>query len=276
MDNRFTMTWHEAVQWYKNLPNNEENVLNNYFDDNILEAAQRYYESNEFKEISKLLRNSTSVLDIAAGRGIASYGFSKLGKNVTALEPDKSELTGNKAIKKLIKMSSLNIEVIESYSENLPLKDNSFDAVFVRQGVHHFQDMKKSLKEIYRVLKPTGIFLAVREHVLEKDEDLAIFLNNHPLHKHYGGENAYTLDTYIKNIKDVGLKDIKIIEPFSSDINLFPNSSEKIKEQIIRKLGKKEISENTFKYEIEQLNKNIKTPGILYSFLARKERNEQK
>lgn len=41
-------------------------------------------------------------------------------------------------------------------SENLPYEDNSFDAATVAFGVRNFEDLKKGLSEINRVIKPGG------------------------------------------------------------------------------------------------------------------------
>ena len=49
------------------------------------------------------------------------------------------------------------IEMIQADSENLPFEDNMFDAVIVAFGVRNFEDLRKGLKEMNRVLKPGGV-----------------------------------------------------------------------------------------------------------------------
>lgn len=49
------------------------------------------------------------------------------------------------------------IELIQADSENLPFEDNMFDAVIVAFGVRNFEDLRKGLKEMNRVLKPGGV-----------------------------------------------------------------------------------------------------------------------
>ena len=44
-------------------------------------------------------------------------------------------------------------------SSSLPFPDGSFDAVVVRGGLHHFPEYWKLLAEIYRILKPGGVFI---------------------------------------------------------------------------------------------------------------------
>ena len=51
------------------------------------------------------------------------------------------------------------IEMIQGDAENMPFADNSFDCITVAFGVRNFENLKKGLDEIYRVLKPGGKFI---------------------------------------------------------------------------------------------------------------------
>lgn len=50
-----------------------------------------------------------------------------------------------------------NVRLENGDSENLRFEDNSFDAVIVAFGVRNFENLKKGLGEINRVLKPGGV-----------------------------------------------------------------------------------------------------------------------
>jgi demethylmenaquinone methyltransferase / 2-methoxy-6-polyprenyl-1,4-benzoquinol methylase len=54
------------------------------------------------------------------------------------------------------------IDLIQADSENLPFPENKFDAVTVAFGVRNFEDLKKGLREIGRIMKP-GAMLVVLE-----------------------------------------------------------------------------------------------------------------
>ena len=45
---------------------------------------------------------------------------------------------------------------VQALAEDIPLEDNTFDMVFCLFSFRDFQDKKKGLEEIYRVLKPGG------------------------------------------------------------------------------------------------------------------------
>lgn len=48
------------------------------------------------------------------------------------------------------------VELIHADAQKLPFKDNSFDAATFSFGIRNVPDPVKSLKEIYRILKPSG------------------------------------------------------------------------------------------------------------------------
>ena len=74
-----------------------------YFDDPIFCAAKRFAASNEWNAIKKILSpiNGSAVLEVGAGRGVASFAFEKAGALVTALEPDPSNIVGAGALRTL-------------------------------------------------------------------------------------------------------------------------------------------------------------------------------
>jgi ubiquinone/menaquinone biosynthesis C-methylase UbiE len=262
------ISWEEAVTWYCRQKSNRQAVLDNYFDENIVDAAERFSNSNEFVETLKFLpQPPQKLLEIGSGRGIASYSFAKRGYEVTAIEPDPGDFIGSGSIKKLIAQTQTPITIKEDIGEHLPFADGTFNIVYVRQVLHHANDLDKFCREINRVLVKNGKFIAVREHVISHPKDLQIFLNNHPLHKLYGGENAYTLNQYQSAIENNGLIILRKLGPYDSDINLFPSTREQIKASLLlkNKLFRIDKFSNLM---LKYFNYKNKTPGRLYSFIA--------
>ena len=102
------------------------------------------------------------ILDVATGTGdLAFSAFKRLQpKKIIGLDISKGMLeVGRVKIKRKNLEGSL--EFIHGDSENLPFEDNYFDAVMVSFGVRNFEDLNAGLKEIYRVLKPTGQLLVL-------------------------------------------------------------------------------------------------------------------
>lgn len=222
-------SWEDAVLWLREQPDRQDLVRAAYYDDPLHDAALRYWRSDEWQAIRALLRPATQgahvrALDAGAGRGIASFALAKDGFDVTALEPDSSAIVGAEAIRQLARDSGFAIRVEQTFSEQLPFDDRSFDVVFARAVLHHTKDLSAACREFFRVLKPGGRLVAVREHVISKPEDLPAFFDIHPLHHLYGGENAFLLAQYTDAIGTAGFAIEHVLAPLESPINLAPHS----------------------------------------------------
>jgi ubiquinone/menaquinone biosynthesis C-methylase UbiE len=274
------ITWEQAVTWARETKEMQPLVKNCYYDDPIELSAQRFYQSDEWAAIQDVLNFSAKdiVLEVGAGRGIMSWAFAKSGCQVFALEPDPSEIVGSGAIKQLCNQTGIDLNIVEKMGEQLPFEENTFDYVVCRAVLHHATDLRQMCQEIARVLKPGGKFLAVKEHVVETDEDLQIFLQRHPLHYLYGGEHAYSLAEYKGAIQSSGLKIAKSYAPFDHPISWAPlHSWEGLRKQMYQSLIQrlphvvsKQLSrqDTLLKLYCRWLSFRCKTPGREYSFLA--------
>lgn len=264
------LSWEDAVIWLRNQPEQAELVRSCFYDDPLIDAAKRYYESSEWQAVRTFLPQPPKrALDIGAGRGISAYALACDGWQVDALEPDPSNVVGAGAIRSLSKEANLNIRVEQTWGEKLPYADATFDVVHGRQVLHHAHDLKQLCCEAARVLKPGGIFIATREHVLSRKEDLPAFLNNHPLHKLYGGEHAYTLPEYKQAIRQSGIHLTKVLNPFQTEINLYPETMNSQKARLAKRVGLPSLSVPDFVLGIVGALSNV--PGRLYTFVGRKE-----
>ena len=226
-------SWEEAVQWLRAQPDQLELIRAAYYDDPLQDAATRYWQSSEWNAVRSMLGPAVGriALDMGAGRGIASFALARDGFDVTALEPDPSELVGAGAIRYLAAHEGLAIRVVQEHSEHLPFADNTFDVVFARAVLHHTRDLRAACLELFRVLKPGGLLVAVREHVLSREEDLQRFLQSHPLHRMYGGEHAYLSTEYQSALRGPGFN-VKVLRSFDSPINYFPQTDESLRQKL--------------------------------------------
>jgi SAM-dependent methyltransferase len=274
-------SWEAAVIWLRNQPERRQLVLDAFYDDPLIAAAGRYFDSCEWQTIAQLLRGRTGrALDVGAGRGIASYALGREGFRVTALEPDPSAIVGAAAIRGLAAEAALPIDVVEEFSERLPFADATFDVVFARAVLHHTSDLDGACREMYRVLRPGGVFVAAREHVISKEADLGQFLAQHPLHHLYGGEHAFLLDRYVGAVKDAGFSSVEVLAPLQSPINLFPYTIDSLRNAVVDRLSRKLPagplwrvalgSDRIFKSLLSVAGHFDNRPGRLYSFVGYK------
>lgn len=229
-------SWEDAVHWLRAQPDRQSLVRDGYYDDPLIDAAERYRGSDEWQAIRVWLpAQRGTALDVGAGRGIASYALAREGFRVSALEPDPSALVGARAIESLARDARLPIEVTREFSERLPFPDASFDVVFARAVLHHTRDLAAACREFQRVLKPGGRLIAVREHVISRREDLPAFLAIHPLHALYGGENAFLLAEYQAALDAAGLRTRAVLAPLDSPVNLAPHTPQTFCRELTRR-----------------------------------------
>jgi demethylmenaquinone methyltransferase / 2-methoxy-6-polyprenyl-1,4-benzoquinol methylase len=96
------------------------------------------------------------ILDVASGTG--DQGFSALEKaNVRVVGCDYSINMLKVGKRKIIEKHKENdFLMIQGDAENLPVTAESFDAVMISYGIRNVGNIKQSLQEFYKALKPGG------------------------------------------------------------------------------------------------------------------------
>jgi ubiquinone/menaquinone biosynthesis C-methylase UbiE len=268
---------------FRQLPEMQQLVRDCYYDD-VADAANRFYASAEFAEVKEQAaaygqQPPGLVLEIGGGNGMASVAWERSGFQTILLEPDADKIVGYGALIPLINQGKTKTKVCASFGEYLPFASNSFDIVYVRQVLHHIHDLDSFHKEVYRVLKPGGLYIATREHVISKLSDLDTFLAAHVVHQYTHGENAYLLDDYVGAIQHAGFNQIKVLSRWKSIINYYPMTKPQVRSLVAQRLRKytgKQLAhylsllEPIYDAGTTYLSKRDNYPGRMYSFFATK------
>ena len=91
------------------------------------------------------------VLDVAAGTGVSSEPFADAGVDVIAADLSEGMLDVGRRRRP-------DMTFVQADVTALPFEDGTFDAVTMSYGLRNVADYPKALSEIYRVLKPGGIW----------------------------------------------------------------------------------------------------------------------
>jgi len=273
----FPYSWEEAIDLLRRDPQHRELVYDAYLTSDLQGNCRRFAESAEFAEVLSLIKarrpDARDVLDVPAGNGIATYAFARAGFGVVAVEPDSSTSVGRGAIAISLSAENLEARIVDAFGEKLPFDSASFDVVYVRQGLHHARDLKAMLREYARVLRPGGVLLGCREHVVDDyGPSLREFLDSQVDHQLYGGENAFTLADYRAAFFDAHLSIVEEIGPYDSPINLHPNTPERLAAKIRGSIPGRILGVVLPKSLVSRLGmwqlKRSNRPGRLYSFVA--------
>ncbi len=138
------------------------------------------------KEILKYIPKGAKLLELGAGQGQDTRFFARNGIEVTSTDISSKALEENK--KKLPDELKDKVKIIETdTSKPLNFEDESFDVVYAHLSLHYFdaKTTRKIIQEVYRVLKPCGLFMMLNNAVTdpeygqgEKIEDDYFFIND--------------------------------------------------------------------------------------------------
>jgi ubiquinone/menaquinone biosynthesis C-methylase UbiE len=105
------------------------------------------------------IHSDTQILDLCCGSGQTTEFLVKISQNVTGLDASPKSL---QRARQNVPLASY----IEAFAEEMPFADNLFDVVHTSVALHEMQpqQLRKIINEVYRVLKPGGMFTLVDFH----------------------------------------------------------------------------------------------------------------
>ena len=157
------------------------------------------------KIISKeRMKNNMKILDAGCGTGQTSAFLAKTyGVQVFAM--DLHPIMLKKANERLTK-EKLPIQLVKGSTEQIPFKDGEFDFI-IAESVTAFTNVRKSLNEYKRVLKPEGVLITI-----DMTEEVPLTnTEKQGLLQFYKMKEIFSEFDWLKNFQEAGFKHTKIL-----------------------------------------------------------------
>jgi ubiquinone/menaquinone biosynthesis C-methylase UbiE len=122
-----------------------------------VEHLQQMIRDAEWKAISEFIPERSRFLDVGCGAGYAMQR-ARTDKQcqVTGIDPDPGAHGVGRFEKDRIET---NLTILQGKSEALPFNDESFDVVYMSHVLEHVDDEQKTLQEMLRVVKSSGVII---------------------------------------------------------------------------------------------------------------------
>lgn len=154
-------------------------------------SKQQKVENNQFsilgrhhKNLNNFVRNNVDNLPsksyvLDAGCGISSWATETMRQkyNISGVDGEPDAIA---VCKKLYKNSDYRVGDLYNLKD---YKKNTYDAVVMREVIEHFITPEKAVKEIYRILKPGGIYIITTPNY----DSLLLHTIEHTYNRFFGG-----------------------------------------------------------------------------------------
>ncbi|MFF2177757.1 class I SAM-dependent methyltransferase [Lysinibacillus sp. NPDC058147] len=160
---------------------------------------------NLTKEIFKTenINRHSRILDVGCGTGqTAAYLAEEYKAKVTGIDIN-SEMVAK--AKRRMKNNRLPVKIIECSIEQVPLPDHTFDFI-ISESVLSFVNKPNALKEIFRLLKKDGRFIAIEFTIHEPLEEEI----EEEIKQFYGFDSCSMKKDWVALFNQAGFKNTRI------------------------------------------------------------------
>ncbi|WP_431026985.1 class I SAM-dependent methyltransferase [Lysinibacillus sp. LZ02] len=151
------------------------------------------------------INNATRILDVGCGTGqTVAYLAKTYGAQVTGI--DIHPLMVAKAQERMRK-AHLPVDIMQGSIEQIPLQDQTFDWI-ISESVLSFVHTPQALKEVFRLLKNGGQFIA-NELIITEPFEADI---EKKIKEFYGFTSIFTEQDWLTCLKQAGFTHIRIVK----------------------------------------------------------------
>jgi SAM-dependent methyltransferase len=135
------------------------------------------------------------VVDIGCGPGVAARHAARAGATVIGVDPAPVM----RRVARLTTRPGTDVTFVDGAAESLPLADATAAAAWSIASAHHWPDLDAALREVRRVLRPGGRFVAMER---------VVAAGAHGLESH--GWTRAQADAFARRCEDAGFVDLQV------------------------------------------------------------------
>jgi arsenite methyltransferase len=155
------------------------------------------------------LKEGETVIDLGSGAGVDCFLAAKrVGASGRIIGVDMTPEMLDRARENARKSGATNVEFRLGEIENLPVADNTADAIISNCVINLAPNKRRVFEEAFRTLKPGGR-LMVSDIVLLKELPASLKERAHPTSCVKG---AILKDAYLRTIEQVGFQNVRILQ----------------------------------------------------------------
>ena len=143
------------------------------------------------------------AVDLGTGAGFTAFAMAEFAHRVVATDPTRPMLEQARRIGRERGLD--NVQVSRNSAEYLPFADGSLDVVTSRVAGHHFANLDKALDEVWRALKPGGVFL-MADSVCPEEDDIDLWMNDIELRRDFSHVRNRKVSEIRKMLSDRGFE----------------------------------------------------------------------
>ncbi|MFX1498443.1 MAG: class I SAM-dependent methyltransferase [Promethearchaeota archaeon] len=102
---------------------------------------------------------NSKLVDVGCGPGYLLFEILKNLPSIQIIGIDASDFMINTALKKAKEMKIKSFDFKKGFAESIPIQDNFVDISTCYNSLHDFKDWKLAIGEIFRILRPKGLFI---------------------------------------------------------------------------------------------------------------------